>query len=78
MDIRGFVSQAHFLMNGGLEAELTEFPSLSILAQLEVSRQVKILTLPGEMGEHFKCIGLSKNQNTIPASFAAFDRTHRL
>ena len=78
MDIRGFVSQGHFLMNGGLETELTEFPSLSIAAQLEVSRQIKMLTLPGEMGEHFKCIGLSKNQNTIPASFAAFDRTHRL
>jgi SAM-dependent MidA family methyltransferase len=78
MDIAGFVSQAHFLMNGGLEAELAGFTRLSTAAQLEVSRQIKMLTLPGEMGEHFKCIGLTKNQNTTPASFAAFDRTHRL
>jgi SAM-dependent MidA family methyltransferase len=78
MDIAGFISQAHFLMNGGLEAELAGFTCLSTAAQLEVSRQIKMLTLPGEMGEHFKCIGLSKNQNTTPASFAAFDRTHRL
>jgi len=78
MDISGFVSQAHFVVNGGLEAELAEFPSLPTAAQLDVSRQIKMLTLPGEMGEHFKCIGLSKNQNTTPASFAAFDRTHTL
>jgi SAM-dependent MidA family methyltransferase len=78
MDVRGFVTQAQFLMNGGLEAELTGFPSLSIAAQLDVARQIKMLTLPGEMGEHFKCIGLSKNQDTTPASFAAHDRTHTL
>lgn len=78
MDITGFVSQAHFLVHGGLEAELAECASLSIAAQLEVSRQIKMLTLPGEMGEHFKCIGLSKNQDTIPASFTVFDRTHML
>jgi SAM-dependent MidA family methyltransferase len=78
MDVRGFVTQAQFLMNGGLEAEFVEFPSLSIAAQLDVSRQIKMLTLPGEMGEHFKCIGLSKNQDTTPASFAALDRTHTL
>jgi SAM-dependent MidA family methyltransferase len=78
MDVRGYVSQAHFLMNGGLNAELMEFPSLSIAAQLEVSRQIKMLTLPGEMGEHFKCIGLSKGQDTTPSAFAAYDRTHTL
>jgi len=78
MEVAGFVSQAHFLMNGGLEKELDEFQRLPTAAQLELSRQVKILTLPGEMGEHFKCIGLTKNFNTIPASFGAFDRTHTL
>jgi SAM-dependent MidA family methyltransferase len=78
MDVRGYVNQAHFLMNGGLDAELAEFPSLSIAAQLEVTRQIKMLTLPGEMGEHFKCIGLSKGQDTTPSAFAAYDRTHTL
>jgi SAM-dependent MidA family methyltransferase len=78
MDVAGFVTQAQFLLNGELEAELSEFAHWPIAAQLELSRQVKTLTLPGEMGEHFKCIGLSKNQNTTPASFAAFDRTHTL
>ena len=78
MEVAGFVSQAHFLMNGGLEEELAEFQGLPTAAQLEVSRQVKMLTLPSEMGEHFKCIGLAKNLNIKPASFSQFDRTHKL
>ena len=78
MEVAGFVSQAHFLMNGGLEEELAEFQGLPTAAQLEVSRQVKMLTLPSEMGEHFKCIGLAKNLDIKPASFSQFDRTHKL
>jgi SAM-dependent MidA family methyltransferase len=78
MDVTGFVTQAQFLLNGGLEAELADFGRLPTAAQLELSRQVKMLTLPGEMGEHFKCMGLSRNQGITPASFGAFDRIHTL
>jgi len=79
MDVAGFISQARFLMNGGLEAELAGFERLSTAAQLELSRQVKMLTLPGEMGEHFKCLGLSRNAGAAtPSSFVTGDRTHQL
>lgn len=78
MDIAGFVSQAHFLMNGGLEEELTEFTRLPTAAQLELSRQVKMLTLPGEMGEHFKCIGLSRGAIAKPEAFNIADMTCKL
>lgn len=78
MEVAGFVTQAHFLVNGGLEQELAEFQGLPTAAQLELSRQVKMLTLPGEMGEHFKCIGLAKRIKTVPSSFREFDRTHNL
>jgi SAM-dependent MidA family methyltransferase len=78
MEVAGFVSQAHFLINGGLQEELADFQRLPTAAQLEISRQVKMLTLPSEMGEHFKCIGLAKNSDTTPASFREFDRTHSL
>jgi SAM-dependent MidA family methyltransferase len=78
MEIAGFVSQAHFLVNGGLEEELSQFERLPTAAQLELSRQVKMLTLPAEMGEHFKCIGLSKSCEHTPSSFSRFDRTHSL
>jgi len=78
MDIGGFVTQSQFLLNGGLESEMSEFDRLPTAARLELSKQVKLLTLPGEMGEHFKCIGLSKNQNMIPAAFSLYDRSHTL
>ena len=43
-----------------------------------MSRQVKLLTLPGEMGEHFKCIGLGKGDVTVPSVFERSDRAHAL
>jgi SAM-dependent MidA family methyltransferase len=77
-EIAGFVSQAHFLVNGGLQDELADFQSLDAENQLELSRQIKLLTLPGEMGENFKCIGLSRGDITPPAAFHTYDRTHKL
>ncbi|MDX1506981.1 MAG: SAM-dependent methyltransferase [Woeseiaceae bacterium] len=62
-DIEGLTTQAHFLLHGGLDAEMQNFTTLSQREQLELSAQVKKLTLPGEMGEHFKCLGLSKGLN---------------
>ena len=78
MDIAGFVSQAHFLMNGGLDDELAVSPRLPTAAQLELSRQLRILTLPGEMGERVKCIGLSRGAIERPPSFTIADRAHTL
>lgn len=73
--IEGFVAQAHFLMNGGLADELGQFAELPPAAQLQLSAQVKLLTLPGEMGENFKCLGVSRGLATPPASLATLDRT---
>jgi SAM-dependent MidA family methyltransferase len=78
LSVDGFVSQAHFLMSGGLEQELAHMVDLDIKEQLELSRQVKTLTLPGEMGETFKCIGLSRGKFAAPSGFAFADRTHIL
>jgi SAM-dependent MidA family methyltransferase len=78
MDVAGFVTQAHFLLNGGLQRELEQLSTLPVREQFELSRQVKLLTLPGEMGEHFKCIGLAKGAVTMPAVFERSDRAHAL
>ena len=77
-EIGGFVTQAAFLMNGGLQQELENFAGLSVDDQLELSRQVKLLTLPAEMGENFKCIGLSRGGVVAPSGFAMQDRSHLL
>ncbi len=74
LDIAGYVTQAHFLLNGGLADELAEFSDLPLAAQLKLSGQVKLLTLPGEMGESFKCLGISRKLASTPASLTLSDR----
>ncbi len=74
LDVSGYVTQAHFLMNGGLADELANFSDLPPAAQMTLSSQVKLLTLPGEMGESFKCLGLSRNLDITPDSLASSDR----
>jgi len=77
-EIGGYSAQAQFLMAGGLDAEMRGFAELSLEEQIELSRQVKTLTLPGEMGEHFKCIALQKGDTATPSGFSFADRTHTL
>ena len=78
LDILGFSTQAHFLIGGGLQQELAEFAELPIDAQLKLSGQVKLLTLPGEMGENFKCLGLGRGGIIAPTAFNSTDRTMSL
>jgi len=78
LEVIGFVSQSHFLINGGLEDELAGMADLPVADQLELSRQVKLLTLPGEMGESFKCIGLRRGEITDIRAFSSGDRAHVL
>ncbi len=78
MSVAGYVTQGNFLISGGLESELANFSSLPISEQVELSGQVKLLTLPAEMGEHFKCMGLSRGDLQAPSGLSALDRTHLL
>lgn len=77
-EISGYSAQAQFLMAGGLAKELQGLAALPPGEQLELSRQVKTLTLPGEMGEHFKCMALHKGAIAQPSGFGLADRTHTL
>jgi SAM-dependent MidA family methyltransferase len=78
LDVAGYVTQAQFLINGGLEDELAGIADLAVADQLELSRQVKLLTLPGEMGENFKCIGLGCGELAGVTAFSSADRAHTL
>ena len=77
-DVAGYVSQAHFLLGGGLEYEIADLQELPLQSQLELAAQVRMLTLPGEMGENVKCLGLSRGSVPRPAVFTTNDRTHTL
>jgi SAM-dependent MidA family methyltransferase len=78
LEVAGYVSQSQFLLHGGLADELADFEQLDGVRQYELSRAVKLLTLPGEMGEHFKCLGLAAGTVALPAAVTAADRSHTL
>lgn len=75
LEVLGYTSQAHFLMNCGL-LELLQGADLRAVAHAQ-----KLLT-EHEMGELFKVIGLAKQCDaaftTAPIGFARGDRTHTL
>jgi SAM-dependent MidA family methyltransferase len=78
LDILGFQTQSQFLMGGGLEIEMQGFTDLPIALQIELSGQIKTLTLPGEMGENFKCMALGRGDIAVPSAFNFADRTKTL
>jgi SAM-dependent MidA family methyltransferase len=78
LDVAGYTTQAQFLLHGGLDRELEALSEMPTAARLELSRQVKILTLPGEMGEHVKCMGLARAAVAPPPALMATDRAHAL
>ena len=58
--VAGFATQAHFLIGNGLEQLLAPATGNEIASRVQLARQAMLLTLPGEMGERFKVIGLSR------------------
>lgn len=60
MSVAGFSTQAHFLIGNGIERFLAALAQQDDLtARVQLARQAMLLTLPGEMGERFKVIGLT-------------------
>jgi SAM-dependent MidA family methyltransferase len=58
--VAGFATQAHFLIGNGLEQLLAPGEGQELASRVQLARQAMLLTLPGEMGERFKVIGLSR------------------
>lgn len=77
MDVVGFTTQGYFLLNMGLLDALDPEAHQS-REYVMLANEVKKLTLPGEMGEHFKVLCLSKGlDGTIPG-FEMHDLRHLL
>ncbi len=60
LDVIGFSTQAHFLIGNGIEQLIAALQEADLTARVQLARQAMLLTLPGEMGERFKVIGLGK------------------
>jgi len=78
LDLLGYQTQSQFLMGGGLEQEMLGFTELPPEQQIALSGQIKTLTLPGAMGENFKCIALGCGAIEVPSAFHFADRTRTL
>ena len=78
LKVCGFTTQAHFLMAGGLVELTKDLDPDDVLHFTEVARQIKMLTLPEEMGELFKVILLAKGKTLSLPAFQFQDFQHRL
>lgn len=78
LDVAGFTTQAHFLMAGGLVELTQDLDPDDILHFTEVARQIKMLTLPEEMGELFKVLLLMKGKKLSLSAFQFQDFRQRL
>ncbi len=77
-DVDGFTSQGNFLLNCGITELIAEPNETGTIDYLQQAQQLKTLSLPGEMGERFKVMGLSKGlQQNIPG-FEQRDMRYRL
>jgi SAM-dependent MidA family methyltransferase len=73
-----YLPQSRFLLAGGLLDEIAAQAATTERERVELATQAKTLTLPGEMGERFKCLGLARDFELLPSSLSILDRTHTL
>jgi SAM-dependent MidA family methyltransferase len=75
--VRGYTNQANFLIASGLMELLSE-ESGGVQEQLSLAAQVKRLTMPGEMGELFKVMALTKGWEGGLRGFSLRDERAKL
>jgi len=78
LDVLGYTSQAQFLLASGLGEILAEQDQSDSRAYLEITQQIKKLTLPNEMGELFKVLAIGRDYDADLEGFLLQDRRNRL
>ena len=73
LKVAGFATQAHFLIGNGLDKLMAPIANDEIASRVQLARQAMLLTLPGEMGERFKVIGLTRGFERPLRGFAVRD-----
>ncbi len=73
LSVAGFCTQTHFLIGSGIETLLADLAHRDLPDRLHLARQTLTLTLPGEMGERFKVIGLTKAYEAAMCGFSIRD-----
>ncbi|MFC1748131.1 class I SAM-dependent methyltransferase [Pseudomonadota bacterium] len=78
LDVMGYTSQAQFLLGCGIGEIIAEADPEDTRPYLELTQQVKKLTLPSEMGELFKVIAFGREVDIPLNGFMMQDRRHAL
>ena len=78
LHVSGFTTQAHFLIASGLDQFVSEYETDDVVERSKMTHQVSKLTMPGEMGEKFKFIGLTKKLDNQLCGFGFIDQSSRL
>lgn len=74
LKVAGFATQAHFLASLGIDRELTAaLENCSTREAVELSQGASMLLLPGEMGERFKVMALTRGIDGALAGFSFRD-----
>ena len=76
--VSGYTTQTYFLLANGLEDFVSNINNMDIQSQTELAQQMRMLTMPEEMGERFKAIALSKAYDMPLAGFSIMDQRVRL
>lgn len=69
LDVRGFATQAAFLLGLGIEGMVTD---------VRLASEARQLLMPGEMGEAFKALALTRNFDANLSGFSVQDLRHSL
>ena len=77
LELAGYTTQANFLLGLGI-TELIDQPDLDTETRLRLSAEIKQLMLPGEMGERFQVMALSRGLEPAFSGFDFRDLSHRL
>ncbi len=82
LEVSGYTSQVMFLLGCGLDKVMASRGALSERERISMTNQVRRLTLPGEMGERFQVMalsrGLAENTGENMIGFSLSDLRHRL
>lgn len=69
LEVRGFATQAAFLLGLGIEGMVTD---------MRLASEARQLLMPGEMGEAFKAMALTRNLDANLSGFSVQDLRHSL
>jgi len=78
LELAGYTSQAHFLINCGITDLLKDTSPENLRDYLPLSAQLQKLTSPAEMGELFKVVALGKNMAAPLCGFVHGDLVRSL